>query len=82
MKRIITVLAVAALMAVMMVATAVPAFAASEKGNCVGGPASNSNAFGKVTGDPGLGGAFVSNAANEFGGLGGIASADFCRPSR
>jgi hypothetical protein len=69
LKRIVLVLAVAAVMAAMMVIMASPAFAASTKGNNVGQQTSQANQK-----DPGLGGQGVREAAQEEeGGLGDIA---------
>ncbi len=67
LRRIILVLAVAAVMAAMMVVMASPAFAASNKGNNVGQQTSQVNQKA-----PGLGGQELSKAAQE-GGLGNIA---------
>jgi hypothetical protein len=63
MKRIVSVIAVAALMVVMMAAMAAPAFARS----CVGATTSEDNVLGKkYTGVPGTGGAMTSQSA-QFG---------------
>ncbi|CAA9266992.1 MAG: hypothetical protein AVDCRST_MAG93-2454 [uncultured Chloroflexia bacterium] len=55
MKRIVSVLAVMGLMAAMMVASAMPAFAASEKGNCVGILASQVNQVNEFNNEVGNG---------------------------
>jgi len=77
MRRILLVIAVAALMAVMMAAMAAPAFAASETGNCVGELSSLNNQLGKDAGAPGSGGLGISNAG-AAGILGDIASSNEC----
>ena len=59
MQRIFSVLAVTALMVAMMVASAMPAFAASDNASCVGQSASSLNSF-----RPGLGGAAISQLAH------------------
>jgi hypothetical protein len=64
LKRILSVLAVAALMAAIMVASAMPALAAASD---------NSSCKGQVFSDilePGDKGELVSESAKEFGGLG------------
>ena len=73
MRRILLVIAVAALMAAM----AAPAFAASETGNCVGERSSLNNQLGKDAGLPGAGGLGISNAG-AAGILGDIASSNEC----
>jgi hypothetical protein len=60
MKRIFSLLAVTALMVAMLLASALPAFAASDNASCVGQTASGANAF-----RPGLGGAAISNLAQR-----------------
>ena len=59
MRRIVSVLAATALMVAMMVACAMPAFAASDNASCVGQAASSLNSF-----RPGLGGAAISQLAH------------------
>jgi hypothetical protein len=59
MQRIFSVLAVTALMVAMMVACAMPAFAASDNASCVGQAASDLNSL-----RPGLGGAAISQLAH------------------
>ncbi len=59
MQRIISVLAVTALMVAMMVASAMPAFAASDNASCVGQSASSLNSL-----RPGLGGAAIGQLAH------------------
>ena len=61
MRRIFSVLAVTALMVAMMVACAMPAFAASDNASCVGQSASFLNSL-----RPGLGGAAIRQLA-QFG---------------
>lgn len=61
MQRIYSVLAVTALMVAMMVASAMPAFAASGNASCVGQSASSLNSL-----RPGLGGAAIRQLA-QFG---------------
>ena len=65
MRRICSVLAVTALVIAMMVASAMPAFAASDNASCVGQPASFLNGL-----RPGLGGAAIGQLA-RFGLRGG-----------
>ena len=67
MRRIFSVLAVTALMVAMMVASAMPAFAASRNTSCVGQSASELNSERERFG-PGLGGAAISRLA-QFGGV-------------
>ena len=59
MRRIVSVLAATALMVAMMVACAMPAFAASDNASCVGQAASSLNSF-----RPGLGGAAIGQLAH------------------
>jgi hypothetical protein len=59
MQRIFSVLAVTALMVAMMVASAMPAFAASDNASCVGQPAAGLNSL-----RPGLGGAAIGQLAH------------------
>ena len=59
MQRIFSVLAVTALMVAMMVACAMPAFAASDNASCVGQPAAGLNSL-----RPGLGGAAIRQLAH------------------
>ena len=59
MRRIVSVLAATALMVAMMVACAMPAFAASDNASCVGQAAASLNSF-----RPGLGGAAISQLAH------------------
>ena len=59
MRRVFSVLAVTALMVAMMVACAMPAFAASDNASCVGQAASSLNSF-----RPGLGGAAIRQLAH------------------
>ena len=59
MRRIFSVLAVTALMVAMMVACAMPAFAASDNASCVGQAASSLNSL-----RPGLGGAAIRQLAH------------------
>ena len=66
-------LTVALVMAAMMVAMTVPAFAASDNANCQGRNASGGNQFGKENGDPGFGGRALSVQAHG-GGVGEAAS--------
>ena len=73
MRRIIVLLTVALVMAAMMVAMTVPAFAASDNANCQGRNASGGNQFGKENGDPGFGGRALSVQA-QGGGVGEAAS--------
>ena len=61
MRRVFSVLALTALMVAMMVACAMPAFAASDNASCVGQAASFLNSF-----RPGLGGAAIRQLA-QFG---------------
>ena len=69
-------------MAVMLLATAVPAFAAPKENsnaNCVGENAAMFNELGKKQfGLHGLGGTATSNGASGLGGLGQFASKDYC----
>ncbi len=80
MKRIFSVMLVMAVMVAMLMASAIPAFAASEKGGCVGQVVSSDNALGKQGGIPGAGGFRISNRASGAGGLGDLASGEACRP--
>jgi hypothetical protein len=59
MRRIFSVLAVTALMVAMLVASAMPAFAASDNASCVGQSASFLNSL-----RPGLGGAAIRQLAH------------------
>ena len=59
MKRIFSLLAVTALMVAMLLASALPAFAASDNASCVGKTASTQNQV-----RPGLGGAVISGLAH------------------
>ena len=59
MRRVFSVLAVTALMVAMMVACAMPAFAASDNASCVGQAAASLNGF-----SPGLGGAAIGQLAH------------------
>ena len=59
MRRVFSVLALTALMVAMMVACAMPAFAASDNASCVGQAASSLNSF-----RPGLGGAAIRQLAH------------------
>ena len=59
MRRIFSVLVVTALMVAMLVASAMPAFAASDNASCVGQPASFLNSL-----RPGLGGAAIGQLAH------------------
>ncbi len=69
------VLSVTALMAAMMVATALPAFAApSPNANCIGGLANFGNQLGRLFDEPGSGGREVAGVAQQAGGVGGTAS--------
>jgi hypothetical protein len=70
MRRIYSVLAVTALMVAMMVASAMPAFAASDNASCVGQSAASLNSL-----RPGLGGAAISQLAH-FGLVADQAQAD------
>ena len=63
MRRILVFVVVVALAVVM----AVPAFAASETGNCVGKFASQLNQGGKNAGSPGVGGKLVAEDAQAGG---------------
>jgi hypothetical protein len=74
MKRIISLLAVMAVMAALLAASAMPAFAASETGNCVGQIASQVNA----RGEPGVGGKFIVAPAARSGNIAGDASSNNC----
>ena len=74
MKRIISLLAVMAVMAALLAASAMPAFAASETGNCVGQIASQANALF----EPGAGGQFVVAPAARSGNLAEDASSNNC----
>ena len=65
MRRILVFVVVAALALVM----AVPAFALSEKGNCIGRDASGLNHVGKLMEQPGLGGAVTALVAKENRGV-------------
>ncbi len=60
MQRIFSVLAVTALMVAMMVASAIPAFAASDNASCVGQSASFLNSQ-----SPGEGGDAISDLAHD-----------------
>ena len=71
MRRIFSVLAVTALMVTMMVACAMPAFAASDNASCVGLPASFLNGGLR----PGLGGATIGRLAH-FGLVADLARAN------
>jgi hypothetical protein len=70
LRRLVLTLLVAALMAATMALKAMPAFAASEKANPIGGEISWIN---KEVGH-GTGGKAAANSAQEGGGLGDIAS--------
>jgi hypothetical protein len=75
LRRILLVFSVAALMAMMLVASAMPAFAvARERANCVGLNASGGNQLGKEFGISGLGGRSVAGTAQIVGGWGEAAS--------
>ena len=60
LRRMILVLAVAALMAAMLAVSAGSALAASDKANTVGQTASGFNKFGHERGDNGLGGKLIA----------------------
>ena len=87
MRRIISVIAVAALMTVMLVAMAAPAFAqgvfggfptpAEEPAVCIGEDVSETNQAGRdFLDEPGKGGRFYSDEAARTGIMGGLASTD------
>jgi hypothetical protein len=75
MRRVVAMLAVLAL---LMVALAAPAFgAASDSANCVGQFVSSANEMGAHLGNPGLGGRIVGSAA-PGGVVGQYASSNDC----
>ncbi len=82
MRRIILVLTVALVMAAMLVASALPAFAAAGfNANCVGKTATTLNQEGKAEGDAGRGGQTIGFLSQELGATGEVASTNSCPPA-
>ena len=76
MRRIFSVIAVAALMAAMLAASAMPAFAESVKGNCIGAITSAYNQLGKNTEAPGFGGNYIIATGAKIGYINDEASSN------
>ena len=75
MRRIISVLAVMAVVAALVAASAMPAFAyANPKANCLGNTSFQNYAGKAIYGEGGLGGEVTSNVARQEGGHGDRAS--------